>query len=124
MIDSPNKDIPIEEFYEWGVKYLTKILTKPNEEPPVVTVDSVVAETIDSLDLIEMLMECEERFFPGEYIPDHYIDKWKEEIVTFKDLLLKIKEWSDTRHLASDEEMPEHIRNHLEAIDKINNQTK
>ena len=71
-----------------------------------------------------MLMECEERFFPGEYIPDHYIDKWKQETVTFKDLLLKIKEWSDTRHLSPDEEMPEHIRNHLEAIDKINNQTK
>lgn len=79
---------PIEELEQWVFDYLKEESGKDD-----VSRESNISDYIDSLDLMNILLDAEEIFFPGTHIPDNVIREWIQNMGTVGDFIDNVKKY-------------------------------
>ena len=77
------------EFEEWVFDYLKKETSKD------LTRESRILDHIDSLDVMNIIMEAEDVFFPDHQIPDDVIRDWIQSMETVGEFIDNVKSYTN-----------------------------
>jgi acyl carrier protein len=72
---------PINELEGWVFEYLK------NETGEDLTSEHLISNYIDSLDVMNIVMEAEDVFYPGKEIPDNVVREWIQNMGTIGEFI-------------------------------------
>jgi acyl carrier protein len=81
---------PISELEDWVFNYLKE------ETGEDLTREHMIDNYIDSLDVMNIVMEAEDVFYPGKEIPDNVVRKWIQNMGTIGEFIDNVHNYALT----------------------------